>query len=107
MDYKELYERHKYLADMAKEVSEYSWSKLLEAADRAIAAEIENEKLRQDIAYLMSGIPRTPRECYACGSVDVTTPWFLPKGVRGAGFGIQTVFVMVWYCSKHEPKMEQ
>lgn len=120
MDYKELYECEMKRADKAedelavckaqlaeeKNTARYSWDRMLETAGRAIKAELENEKMREHISYLTSGIPRAPRECYACGSVDVVSNWFVPKWGGVAGFGTQPTFIRVWYCARHEPKSD-
>ena len=121
MDYKAFYEVEQKRADKAEdelaalrkqiemlnEIASYYRQDRHEMIDRGIELELENEKLRQDISGLLSGVSRAPRECYACGSVDVVSNWFIPKAVRGAGFGIQTTFVRVWYCARHEPKKDE
>lgn len=84
--------------------ADYLFNELLTVAGRAINAEEENKNLRGHISGLIADIPKSPCECYECGSCNVVSQWFIYTRARAPGLGEQPSRIIVWYCGKHEPQ---
>lgn len=91
---------------MLEDRVDYYRSELLTVAGRAINTEEENKDLRRHISDLVADIPKSPRECYRCGSCDVVAQWFIQGRTRSPGLGHQPSRLIVWYCAKHEPRKQ-